>query len=145
MYTRYGAYHQGMWSHSFEVMTGERGAVVDITERVNAAVAGLGDGLLHILLPHATAGLALMETGSGSERDLLDRLDALLPRGIHYDHTHGSPGHGRDHLLPALVSPALMLAVRDGRLDLGVWQSLVIVDTNVDNRAREVRLSFLRG
>jgi secondary thiamine-phosphate synthase enzyme len=126
-------------------MTGDRETVVEITDRVNAAVAGLGDGLLHILLPHATAGLALMETGSGSERDLLDRLDSMLPRGLHYGHAHGSPGHGWDHLLPVLVSPAMVLAVRDGRLDLGVWQSLVVVDPNVDNRVREVRLNFLAG
>ena len=134
-----------MWSHTFEVMTGDEGTVVDITARLSAAVAGLGDGLLHILLPHATAGLALIETGSGSERDLLDRLEALLPRGLHYGHAHGSPGHGRDHLLPALISPVLVLAVREGRLDLGVWQSVVVVDPNVDNHMREVRLSFLAG
>jgi secondary thiamine-phosphate synthase enzyme len=118
---------------------------VDITDRVNRSIAGRGDGLLHVFLPHATAGLALIETGSGSERDLLERLDSLLPRSSSYQHAHGSPGHGRDHVLPALISPALVLAVRDGRLDLGVWQALVIVDTNLDNRVREVRLSFLAG
>ena len=134
-----------MWTHAFQVETGDEPAVVDLTERVNQLLAGRGDGLLHVFLPHATAGLAIMETRSGSERDLLGRLDALLPRTTAYGHAHGSPGHGRDHVLPALISPALVLAVRDGRLDLGIWQSLVIVDTNVDNRVREVRLSFLAG
>jgi secondary thiamine-phosphate synthase enzyme len=126
-------------------MTGDRPSVVDLTAQVNTAIAGLGDGLLHVFLPHATAGLALLEIGSGSEQDLLDRLDALLPRGERYRHAHGAAGHGRDHLLPALIGPAVVLAVRDGRLELGVWQSLVLVDTNVDNPVREVRLSFLRG
>jgi secondary thiamine-phosphate synthase enzyme len=134
-----------MWTHSFEVETGNEPAVVDITDWIHRQIAGRGDGLLHIFLPHATAGLALIETGSGSERDLLERLDSLLPRASAYRHEHGSPGHGRDHVLPALISPALVLAVRDGRLDLGVWQSIVIVDTNVENRVREVRLSFLAG
>jgi secondary thiamine-phosphate synthase enzyme len=118
---------------------------VDITDRVNRQIVGRGDGLLHIFLPHATAGLALIETGSGSERDLLDRLDSVLPPSAGYRHAHGSAGHGRDHVLPALISPALVLAVRDGRLDLGIWQALVVVDLNVDNRVREVRLSFLGG
>lgn len=134
-----------MWTQALEVMTGDQPSVVDLTARVNAAIAGLGDGLLHVFLPHATAGLAMLEVGSGSERDLLDRLDALLPDTVTYRHAHGSVGHGRDHLLPALISPALVLVVRDGRLDLGTWQSLVLVDTNVDNPVRELRLSFLRG
>ncbi len=134
-----------MWTHAFEVVTGDRPAVVDLTEQVNALLAGRGDGLLHVFLPHATAGLALVETRSGSEYDLLERLDALLPRDAPYRHRHGAPGHGRDHLLPALIGPALVLAVRGGRLDLGTWQSLVLVDTNVDNPMREVRLSLLAG
>ena len=134
-----------MWTHSFQVGTGHQPAVLDLTARVNAAIAGCGDGLLHVFLPHATAGLALIETGSGSERDLLDRLEAILPRGVDYTHAHGAAGHGRDHVLPALISPAIVLAVRGGRLDLGTWQSLVLVDTNVDNPIREVRLSFLAG
>ena len=134
-----------MWAQTLEVMTGDQPSVVDLTARVNDAIAGLGDGLLHVLLPHATAGLALIEVGSGSERDLLDRLAVLLPHSITYRHAHGSAGHGRDHLLPALIAPALVLAVRGGRLDLGTWQSLVLVDTNLDNPVREVRLSFLSG
>ncbi|MER3419509.1 MAG: hypothetical protein C4290_02855 [Chloroflexota bacterium] len=132
-----------MWSHEFEVQTGHRPAVVDLTATVNAAIAGLGDGLLHIFLPHATAGLALIETGSGSEVDLLTALDGLFPKGASYRHQHGTPGHGRDHIIPAFVTPTLVLVVRDGRLDLGVWQSLVLVDPNVDNPVRRVRLTFL--
>ena len=132
-----------MWTHSFEVTTGHRPEVVDLTQRVNAAIVGRGDGLLHVFLPHATAGLALIELGAGSEHDLLMHLESLLPRDEPYRHRHGADGHGRDHLLPALISPALVLAVHGGRLDLGTWQSLVLVDTNVDNPVREVRLSFI--
>jgi secondary thiamine-phosphate synthase enzyme len=134
-----------MWTANFSVETGNRPAVVDITARVARAVASLGDGLLHIFVPHATAGLALMETGSGSEADLLDRLRALLPLDAPYRHAHGSPGHGRDHLLPAFLCPSLVLAVRNGALDLGTWQAIVLVDTNVDNPVRQVRLSFIAG
>ena len=134
-----------MWTANFSVETGNRPAVVDITARVARAVASLGDGLLHIFVPHATAGLALMETGSGSEADLLDRLRALLPLDAPYRHAHGSPGHGRDHLLPAFLCPSLVLAVRNGTLDLGTWQAIVLVDTNVDNPVRQVRLSFIAG
>jgi secondary thiamine-phosphate synthase enzyme len=121
-----------MWTHTLEVHTGHRPAVVDLTEQVNRARAGRGDGLEHIFLPHATAGLTLMEVGAGSEQDLLDRLAALLPAEEHDRHRHGAPGHGRDPLLPVLISPALVLAGRGGRLDLGTWQSLVLVDTNRD-------------
>lgn len=132
-----------MWTTEFEVQTGQREAVVDLTRRVNDAIAGLGDGLLHVFLPHATAGLALIELGSGGDTDLLARLEDLLPRGVSYLHRHGAPGHGRDHVLPAFISPALVLAVRGGRLDLGTWQSLMLIDTNVDNPVRSVRLSFI--
>lgn len=117
--------------------------MVDLTAQVNAAITGLGDGLLHVFLPHATAGLALIETGSGSEADLLAALEALFPKDAPYHHRHGTPGHGRDHIIPAFLPPALVLAVRGGRLDLGVWQSLVLVDPNVDNPVRRVRLTFL--
>ena len=134
-----------MWTTELEIRTGDAPAVVDLTDRVNAEIAGRGDGLLHVFLPHATAGLALMELGSGSDPDLLDRLDALLPRTERYRHSHGSPGHGRDHVLPALISPALVLAVRGGALQLGAWQSLVLVDTNGDNPVRRVQLSFIEG
>lgn len=132
-----------MWTHEFAVETGHRPAVVDLTAQVNAAITGLGDGLLHVFLPHATASLALIETGSGSEADLLAALEALFPKDAPYHHRHGTPGHGRDHIIPAFLPPALVLAVRGGRLDLGVWQSLVLVDPNVDNPVRRVRLTFL--
>ncbi|MBA2364556.1 MAG: YjbQ family protein [Chloroflexia bacterium] len=134
-----------MWSSEFTIHTGEKPAVTDLTARVSDAVRDLGDGLLHVFLPHATAGLALIEPGSGSDPDLLDRLEELLPRADVYRHRHGSPGHGRDHVLPAFICPALVLAVRNGRLDLGTWQSLVIVDTNGDNAVRTVRLNFIEG
>ncbi len=132
-----------MWTSQFEVTTGNRAAVVDITERVNQELGGRGDGLLNVFLPHATCGLALIETGSGSERDLLARLQAILPPDAPFVHRHGTAGHGRDHLLPALLAPSLTLPVLNSRLDLGVWQSLVLVDTNVDNPVRTVRLYLL--
>lgn len=119
----------------------------DVTDRVRSFVsaAGGGDGLVHVFVPHATAGLALMETGSGSESDLEDVLDRLLPRDHRYRHSHGSPGHGADHLLPAFLSPSLTLPVVAGELALGTWQSVVLVDPNRDNPRRKVRLSFLAG
>ena len=118
--------------------------VVDLTERVRAFAAETGgDGLVNVFLPHATAGLALMETGSGSERDLEEVLDRLLPREDRYSHRHGSVGHGGDHLLPVLVTPSLVLPVEDGRILLGTWQSVVMIDPNRDNDVRRVRLSFV--
>lgn len=119
--------------------------VLDVTDAVAAFCRGRGDGLVSVFLPHATAGVALMETGSGSEPDLVDALGALLPRDDRYRHRHGSPGHGADHLLPALVSPSLTIPVEDGRPLLGTWQSVVVVDLNTDNRRRRLRLSFLSG
>jgi secondary thiamine-phosphate synthase enzyme len=126
------------------VATGER-RVVDITAEIDRFCSGRGDGLCHVLAPHATAGLALMETGSASEDDLGALLERLLPRDDRYRHRHGSPGHGADHLLPVLVSPTLVLAVVAGRPRLGTWQSVVLVDTNVDNPNRTIQLSFLSG
>jgi secondary thiamine-phosphate synthase enzyme len=124
--------------------TGAR--VVDITEPVRRfAAEGGADGLVHVFLPHATAGLALMETGSGSERDLEEALDRLLPRDDRYVHRHGSVGHGGDHLLPVFVGPSLVLPVEDGRLVLGTWQSVVVVDPNRENDVRRVRLGFVAG
>jgi secondary thiamine-phosphate synthase enzyme len=129
----------------FEVETSGR-RVVDITSRVRGFVAeGNESGLAHLFLPHATAGLALMETGSGSEADLDELLERILPRDDRYTHRHGARGHGGDHLLPALVSPALVLAVDRGDLVLGTWQSVVIVDPNRDNNRRHVRVSVLPG
>jgi len=128
-----------------EVETSGR-RVVDITSRVRGFVAeGNESGLAHVFLPHATAGLALMETGSGSEADLEELLERILPRDDRYMHRHGARGHGGDHLLPALVSPALVLAVERGELVLGTWQSVVIVDPNRDNNRRHVRVSVLPG
>jgi secondary thiamine-phosphate synthase enzyme len=101
------------------------------------------DGLVNIFVPHATAGLAVIETGSGSEADLVDALNGVLPRDDRYRHAHGSAGHGADHLLPALVSPTLTLPVLGGRVAFGTWQSVVLVDLNVDNPRRRVRFSFL--
>lgn len=118
--------------------------VVDVTERVRAfATSAGGDGLVHVFVPHATAGVALMETGSGSEEDLAELLDRLLPRDDRYSHRHGSIGHGGDHLLPVFVSPSLVLTVEGGRLVLGTWQRVVVVDPNRENDTRRVRLAFL--
>ena len=133
-----------MDTHELRVDTSHR-KVVDITDDVARFCEGKGDGLCSVFAPHATAGLALIETGSGSEEDLLEALRVLLPRDGRYRHSHGSPGHGADHLLPALVSPSLVLPVFAGKLGLGTWQSVVLVDTNVDNPRRRVRLSFVSG
>jgi secondary thiamine-phosphate synthase enzyme len=121
--------------------------VVDLTEELRAfcAAAGRQDGLLSVLAPHATAGLALMETGSGSEADLEEMLERLVPRDDRYRHRHGSRGHGADHLLPAIVSPSLVLPVLDGVPALGTWQRVVLVDLNRDNPRRQVRMSLLVG
>jgi secondary thiamine-phosphate synthase enzyme len=129
----------------FEVDTSGR-RVVDITSQVRGFVAeGNESGLVHVFLPHATVGLALMETGSGSEADLEELLERILPRDDRYAHRHGTPGHGGDHLLPALVSPSLVVPVDRGELVLGTWQSIVIVDPNRDNNRRRVRVSVLPG
>ena len=117
----------------------------DVTDEVARLCAGRGDGLCSVFAPHATAGVALMELGSGSEGDLADALQRLLPRDERYRHAHGSPGHGADHLLPVLVSPSLVLPVLGGRVALGTWQRIVLVDTNRDNPRRHVRLSFVAG
>ncbi|MEU2432181.1 secondary thiamine-phosphate synthase enzyme YjbQ [Streptomyces sp. NPDC007861] len=128
------------------VATGTAEAVTDLTREcqkfLEEAAAGR-DGLLHVFVPHATAGIALIETGAGSDHDLLAALHVLLPADDRYQHRHGSPGHGRDHVLPALVPPYATLPVIGGRLELGTWQSVCLVDTNKDNPRRQVRLSFL--
>ena len=116
--------------------------VVDLTEELQRFCRGHGDGLVSVFAPHATAGLALMETGSGSEADLVHGLEQLLPRDDRYRHRHGAPGHGADHVLPALVSPSLVVPVDEGRPYLGTWQRLVLVDLNVDNQRRLVRFTF---
>ena len=126
--------------------TGGRPVVVDITANLARFASGHDDGLLSVFVPHATAGLAIIETGAGSDQDLLTAIDQLLPaeRG-RWHHEHGSPGHGRDHVLPAFVSPSVTIPVVAGRMALGTWQSVVLVDTNVDNQTRKVRLSFVDG
>lgn len=137
-----------MHSEVLEVRTGDRETVLDLTGRCSAfaaRVSGGGDGLLHVWVPHATAGVAVLETGAGSDEDLLTALRELLPADGRWRHRHGSPGHGRDHVLPALVPPYATVPVVSGRLALGTWQSVVLVDTNRDNPVRSVRLSFLPG
>jgi secondary thiamine-phosphate synthase enzyme len=118
--------------------------VVDITDRIEELAGSTeGDGLLHVFVPHATAGVALMETGSGSEEDLEEAIGRLLPRDQEYVHRHGSTGHGADHVLPVFVSPSLTIPVEGGRLALGTWQRVVLVDPNRENNTRQVVLSFL--
>jgi secondary thiamine-phosphate synthase enzyme len=131
-----------MRSETFEVSNGAQ-LVSDLTDTVAGFVSGQGDGLLNVFVPHATAGVAVIETGSGTEPDLAVAIDRLLPREDIYRHGHGSTGHGRDHVLPAFIGPSLTIPVIDGRLALGTWQSVVLVDTNVDNPRRTIRLSFL--
>jgi secondary thiamine-phosphate synthase enzyme len=137
-----------MESEIIRVRTGARDTVADITgecaEFVRAASGG-GDGLLNVFVPHATAGIAIIETGSGSDQDLLAALAALLPADDRWRHAHGSRGHGRSHVMPALVPPYATIPVIAGRLALGTWQSVTLVDVNVDNPDRQVRLSFLPG
>lgn len=136
-----------MRSQVIEVHTGGREAVKDLTRECEAFLvdAGAGDGLLHVWVPHATAGLAVLETGAGSDTDLLAALRDLLPADDRWRHRHGSPGHGRDHVLPALCPPYATVPVVDGRMTLGTWQSVCLVDLNGDNPVRQVRFSFLGG
>ena len=118
--------------------------VVDLTAELRRfASSSGGDGLVNVFVPHATAGIAIMETGSGSEGDLLDALERLLPRDDRYRHSHGSRGHGGDHVVPVFVAPSVAIPVLDGEPALGTWQSLVLVDTNLDNPQRRVRWSFV--
>ena len=137
-----------MKSEIIRVRTGSRQVVANITgecaEFAQSASEG-GDGLLHIFVPHATAGVAIMELGSGSDDDLLAALADLLPADDRWRHAHGSRGHGRSHVLPALVPPYATVPVLGGRLALGTWQSVALVDINVDNPDRQVRLSFMAG
>ena len=125
--------------------TGAREVVLDLTRDVADFVADRGDGLVHVFVPHATAGLAILETGAGSDDDLLAALGDLLPADDRWRHRHGSPGHGRSHVMPALVPPYCSVPVLGGALALGTWQSICLVDLNVDNADREVRFSFLAG
>lgn len=120
-----------------------RRRTVDLTAQVRAFCAGHGDGLCNVFVPHATAGVAIIETGAGSDSDLVDALERLLPRDDRYRHAHGSPGHGADHVLPAIVAPSITVPVVGGEPLLGIWQSVVLVDLNRDNPRRSVRLSFV--
>ncbi|MEU2123086.1 secondary thiamine-phosphate synthase enzyme YjbQ [Nocardia niwae] len=133
-----------MKSTLLEVRTGHTEAVQDITPQCAAFVRSAGgDGLLHVFVPHATAGIAIMELGARSDDDLLAALRDLLPADDRWRHAHGSPGHGRSHVLPALIAPYATVPVLDGQLALGTWQSIALVDLNIDNPDRQVRLSFL--
>jgi secondary thiamine-phosphate synthase enzyme len=127
------------------VRTGDRPVVRDITAEAERFVDGQGDGLLHVFVPHATAGLAIIETGAGSDEDLLTAIGELLPAEDRWRHRHGSRGHGRDHVLPAWIPPYASVPVLDGRIALGTWQSICLVDPNGDNPSRQVRFSFLPG
>ena len=122
-----------------------RRRIVDLTEKVRKFCAAHQDGLCNVFVPHATAGVAIIETGAGSDDDLVDALETLLPRDDRYRHAHGSPGHGADHVLPALIAPSVTVPVQGGEPLLGTWQSVVLVDLNRDNPRRSVRLSFING
>ncbi len=146
-----------MQSTELAIHTGHRRGVFDITDQCRRFVAealaeadsgptgvpSSRDGLFHVFVPHATCGLAVMELGSGSEEDLLAALDRLLPRDDRYTHRDGATGHGADHLVPAFLPPSITIPIVEGRLALGTWQSVALVDTNVSNETRRVRLSVL--
>jgi secondary thiamine-phosphate synthase enzyme len=134
-----------MRTTELQVRTGGEEVVVDLTRRCADFVAGQGDGLLHVFVPHATAGIAIIETGAGSDDDLLAALEDLLPADDRWRHAHGSRGHGRSHVMPALVPPYATVPVEGGKLALGTWQSICLVDLNVDNAERTVRLDLLAG
>jgi secondary thiamine-phosphate synthase enzyme len=127
------------------VQTGSQPTVLDITDEARRFLAGQGDGLLHVFVPHATAGLAIIETGSGSDHDLISAVEELLPADDRWFHRHGSPGHGRDHVLPAFLPPYATVPVIGSQPALGTWQSICLVDTNGDNPTRKVRFSFVPG
>ncbi|MBX7453517.1 secondary thiamine-phosphate synthase enzyme YjbQ [Mycolicibacterium sp. 3033] len=133
-----------MDTHVLEVDTSRR-RTIDLTEELREFCASRGDGLCNVFVPHATAGVAILETGAGSDHDLVDTLERLLPRDDRYRHAHGSPGHGADHVLPGLVAPSITVPVSGGEPLLGTWQSVVLVDLNRDNSRRSVRLSFVSG
>jgi secondary thiamine-phosphate synthase enzyme len=134
-----------MRTAELSIRTGAGRGLVDLTGRCAAFVAEEEDGLLQVFVPHATAGLVVVELGAGSEEDLMAALDRLLPRDDRWRHRHGSPGHGADHVLPLLAAPSLTVPVLGGRLALGTWQSIALLDPNADNETRTVRLSFLPG
>jgi secondary thiamine-phosphate synthase enzyme len=128
-----------------EVQTGHRRGLFDLTDECRRFVSGEGDGLLSIFVPHATAGLVIIELGAGSDADLMAALDRLLPRDYRWGHRHGSAGHGADHLVSMVASPSLTVPIVGGHLTLGTWQSIALLDPNQDNATRAVRLAFLPG
>lgn len=134
-----------MRTAELRVHTGSHSGLTDITAECERFVTDGGDGLLNVFVPHATAGVVVMELGAGSDDDLLAALERLLPRDDRWRHRHGSPGHGADHVLPLMVSPSITIPVRDGRLRLGTWQSIALLDTNVDNATRTVVLTLQGG
>ena len=134
-----------MESLVLDLTTGSAETVLDLTDQCARFAHGRGDGLLHVFVPHATAGIAIIETGAGSDDDVLSALRDLLPADDRWRHAHGSRGHGRSHVMPALIPPYASVPVLDGRLALGTWQSICLVDLNLDNPHRQVRLSFLAG
>lgn len=135
-----------MDTHVFTIETGHQRGLFDLTADAVRFVSGRGDGLLNVFVPHATAGIAIIEMGAGTDADLMAALDELLPRDDRrYQHQHGSPGHGADHVMPGIVAPSITVPVVEGRPALGTWQSIVLVDPNEDNAFRQVRLSFLPG
>ena len=134
-----------MKHETITVHTGNGRGLFDITRECAAFVAGQGDGLLNLFVPHATAGVVIMELGAGSDSDLMATLDTLLPRDDRWRHSHGSLGHGADHVVPLLVPPSITVPVRNGELQLGTWQSIALLDPNQDNATRRVELSFVAG
>ena len=135
-----------MDTHVFTIETGHRRGIFDLTADAARFLAGRGDGLLNVFVPHATAGIAIIETGAGSDSDLMNALDDMIPRDDRrYRHQHGSPGHGADHVMPGIVAPSVVVPVIEGRPALGTWQSIVLVDPNEDNAVRQIRLSFVGG
>jgi secondary thiamine-phosphate synthase enzyme len=134
-----------MKTTELSIETGRTRGLFDLTDACARFVAGEGDGLLNVFVPHATCGLVIMELGAGSDQDYADALERVLPRDDRWRHRHGSPGHGADHVVPAFAPPSIGVPVVAGQLALGTWQSIALVDTNVDNARRTVRLSFLAG
>jgi len=135
-----------MDTHVLTIETGNQRGVFDLTAEVARFVAGRGDGLVNVFVPHATAGIAIIETGAGSDGDLMNAIDGVLPRDDrNYRHRHGSPGHGADHVMPGFIAPFATVPVLEGRPALGTWQSIVLVDPNEDNPTRQIRLSFIAG
>jgi secondary thiamine-phosphate synthase enzyme len=132
-------------SQTITVHTGSGRGLFDITVECAAFVVGEGDGLLNVFVPHATAGVVIMELGAGSDVDLMQALDRILPRDDRWRHSHGSPGHGADHVLPLMAGPSITVPVVNGDIQLGTWQSIALLDPNADNSSRHVRLSFVRG